>query len=266
MDADALVERRTSRPLVVVGGPPGGTRRHLARKLADTLSAKLVRTEGHHGCHAGRYWAGRLGAAVLGTEALVLEGAWFDDPEVDAIDRRMLDRIALRCTTGAVRPGSGLGKIGLGSSSPTAVPTGLHTPSTAHPLVLRTAGNLKAPVVLVGEKVNGTGVFGLPFVSFAETGCSRWFTQQLDDAEIGEDRLLWVNADQDLDRLKDLVRPSAAWVALGQEARRRCLRLDVAELYTVDHPSYRKRFRYRETWDAIDLIGRLAEEGSRTAG
>ena len=125
--------------------------------------------------------------------------------------------------------------------------------SRPHSTNINTAGNIDAPVLIVGEEFadhdNDSPLRQWPFVSFQGRGCSRWLTLQLHHAGIRENDLLWINSDQlplivgalfdvsDEDRGDKRLKV----VALGEEARRACgeARLDSI---AFAHPQYWKRF------------------------
>lgn len=124
-----------------------------------------------------------------------------------------------------------------------------------HPLELQSAGQWDAPVVLVGEgfaeRKEWDAWYQWPFGSFSGEGCSKWLTEELNRAQIREDQLLWVNADQPLDLLELSHEPQV--IALGQVAASACyahkLRAKV-----VDHPQYWKRFKASQTYPLIQHI------------
>lgn len=120
-----------------------------------------------------------------------------------------------------------------------------------HPL--QSAGNLEAKILLVGEKFadhkNQDPLYQAPFVSFSGDGCSRWFTQLLEDAEIGEDQLCWINSDQ----LTAEVRFEHRVVALGDVASSKLTELNIRNM-SFTHPQAWKRFHPREPYPLIDYL------------
>lgn len=132
----------------------------------------------------------------------------------------------------------------------------------AHPLNFRTAGNKTARAALIGEafaahKPDDPG-YQWPFASFADQGCSRWLTQQLENAGIPENQLFWFNADQPVDEIIKLI-PDCHLVALGEKAAARVspLRYD---RFSRPHPQYWKRFRSDEMYPLIPLLETLINE------
>lgn len=122
-----------------------------------------------------------------------------------------------------------------------------------------TAGNWDAAIVLVGEAFGepkeGDRLYQWPFVSFSPLGCSVWLTEQLEFAGVGEDELLWVNADQLLDsQLLDHLKHKTV-IALGKKAARALASQDVTH-FEVPHPQSWKRFH---SGDEYPLHGVLKE-------
>jgi hypothetical protein len=115
-----------------------------------------------------------------------------------------------------------------------------------HPLHLASAGDWRAKLVLVGdrfgEQKDEDAFYQWPFGSLSNTGCSQWLTQQLINAGIREDQLLWINSDQDLWFLKDF-HFSRPVFALGGRAHKELLGLNLTNLRQVPHPQFWKRFQ-----------------------
>ncbi len=132
-----------------------------------------------------------------------------------------------------------------------------------HPLAVRSAGDWDAPIVLVGEGFARRKAvdheYQWPFASFSQEGCSQWLTAQLQAGGIGEDDLLWVNADQDLSLID--------WqgchvVALGLSAFEALSKLKVGCHKTI-HPQAWKRFHANEPYPLVGLLRTmLATEGA----
>ena len=130
-----------------------------------------------------------------------------------------------------------------------------------HPLSVASAGNLAAPIMLVGESFtqpkNNDNFYQWPFASFTDLGCSQWLTQQLDACGIGENQLLWVNADQDVSLLyKDcwkLAGQGPTVIALGTQAYRKLQTCGVAAI-KVNHPQYHKRFLADRPYELITCL------------
>lgn len=127
---------------------------------------------------------------------------------------------------------------------------------TRHPLDVASAGNWDAKIVLVGEafaeRKDCDAFYQWPFGSFSNEGCSQWLTDQLDLIEVGEDELLWVNADQDLSILYDLS-PNQKIVALGGVAYGQLYRLKIMASM-VPHPQVWKRLNNKQRYPLLDLI------------
>lgn len=124
-----------------------------------------------------------------------------------------------------------------------------------HPLSIQTAGNWLASTVLVGEKFTEPGdtdtFYQWPFASFETGGCSRWLATQLDDGEIPEHTLLWVNSDQDLTTIHHPTRRK--YIALGSVAVAKLEKLGWP--YEVfSHPQRHKRFFFNQPYPLIEFL------------
>lgn len=132
------------------------------------------------------------------------------------------------------------------------------------------AGNFKeGNVLLLGDSVNiATGYHHWPFITSSATGCSSWLADSLDEAEINETDLYWVNVNDTycwwpqvadgLPRWVQLLKPKAV-VALGKEAKDIMNRYTWGcDTYSVYHPQYAKRFRSKEEYHLIDILTRGA--------
>jgi hypothetical protein len=130
-----------------------------------------------------------------------------------------------------------------------------------HSLERASAGNWDGGVVLVGasfgDHKDQDPWYQWPFASFSDEGCSRWLTNQLDQAGLPEETLLWVNADQDLSFLHEL-KWSPKVVALGDEAQAALYREKI-EAVTVKHPQYWKRFEAGKPYPLIKILGDMYE-------
>lgn len=122
--------------------------------------------------------------------------------------------------------------------------------TTPHLLDHRTAGNLDAKVLIVGDKFaerkNEDPWYQWPFGSFSNIGCSRWLTDHLEHHGIGEEQLLWVNADE-LEKFCQTPQPASRHViALGAEAAQQvaeCMPAKTAaKMRMFSHPQHHKRF------------------------
>lgn len=127
-----------------------------------------------------------------------------------------------------------------------------------HPLGVRSAGNLDAKVVLVGESFAhhkpDDSYYQWPFSSFSGVGCSQWLTQQLMGANISEQELLWVNADQLNKHSRFGVNQRVA--ALGTAAHKTLCQLGLDDVM-VEHPQFWKRFHANEHYRLVETIKEL---------
>jgi len=77
-----------------------------------------------------------------------------------------------------------------------------------HPLASKSAGNLAAPTLIVGDKFtdhkNDDAFYQWPFASFSDVGVSRWLTESMFTCGAHESQLLWANSD-DLTGLQDIM-------------------------------------------------------------
>lgn len=123
-----------------------------------------------------------------------------------------------------------------------------------HMTNILSAGNADGLTALVGESFanhkNHDAFYQWPFASFSDIGCSRWLTEQLDAFCVPESALLWINADQDLNCLKEL---KARIIALGTVAAEALLKAGIPHQH-VQHPQAWKRFNSRQRYPLIDLI------------
>lgn len=124
-----------------------------------------------------------------------------------------------------------------------------------HPLNLESAGNWDGEFVLVGqsfaERKDNDAFYQWPFASFSGEGCSQWLTDQLDSIEVGEDQILWLNADQDLSVLYDL--NATKVIVLGNEAYDQLYRLKI-QVRVVPHPQSWRRFNSRQPYPLLHII------------
>jgi hypothetical protein len=130
----------------------------------------------------------------------------------------------------------------------------LYAASVPHYLNVRSAGNLRSKVTLIGDKFGELNdhnpLYQWPFGSLCRSGCSQWLGAQLDEAGISERDLFWVNADA----LTAMVtRHHAPIVALGNEAAKKLKTFGVQFIETV-HPQYHKRFHANYRYPLIDLL------------
>lgn len=124
-----------------------------------------------------------------------------------------------------------------------------------HALDVASAGNLNARVILVGESFaepkNEDAWYQWPFASFSKQGCSAWLTGQLVNAGITEDKLFWINADQDLTTI--IPAGHARVFALGAKADEALDKLAINH-YAVKHPQHHKRFMANEPYPLITML------------
>lgn len=127
--------------------------------------------------------------------------------------------------------------------------------SPLHPALVRSAGNLSARVVLVGEDFGAhqpnDSYYQWPFASFSGAGCSQWVTQQLMDADVSEQELMWVNADQ-LNKHTSFL-PHQRVIALGQTAFQALQRLGLDDIL-IEHPQFWRRFHASEPYRLAETI------------
>ena len=123
----------------------------------------------------------------------------------------------------------------------------------------RTAGNLKARVLLVGERFGPVKrvdpTYQWPFGSLSFAGCSHWLGEQLDSAGIGEDRLLWVNSDGLTDAIG--LTTGLSIVALGKTAEAELRRRGRVPDAVVLHPQFWKRFCHSEPYPLVNVLKEL---------
>jgi hypothetical protein len=132
--------------------------------------------------------------------------------------------------------------------------TGRRQPT--HRLDVATAGNYGASVFIVGdtfaERKDNDAFYQWPFASFSRHGCSQWLTYGLEMAGIGEDQLMWVNADQDLMKIHPWLSVCDV-IALGNAASSKLKSIGIRHQH-VSHPQAHKRFNMREPYPLFDII------------
>ena len=117
-------------------------------------------------------------------------------------------------------------------------------------------------VVLLSDRANvrthAQDIFQVPFVSFIGTGCSEWLSRQLDEAEIPEKYLMWLNAySSSGDPLEASTLPAGVPVfALGRNASKWCVDNQIAHRY-FNHPQAHKRFASHEPYALIKELQRV---------
>jgi thymidylate kinase len=129
---------------------------------------------------------------------------------------------------------------------------------THHRTEVHSAGNLNAPILLVGDTFGamkpGDCEYQWPFGSLVDVGCSSWMTYKLIEGGILENELCWVNADeltsQQVDA--DLLHGKKV-IALGTNADLKLVMMGV-DHQTVAHPQFHKRFEHDKPYALIALI------------
>jgi len=147
-----------------------------------------------------------------------------------------------------------------------------HVTRTApHLLGCRTAGNLDAKILIVGDKFaerkNEDPWYQWPFGSFSNVGCSQWLTDHLEHHGVGEEQLLWVNADE-LEKFCQSPQPTSRRViALGAEAAQQvaeCLPAEMsAKMRMFSHPQHHKRFVSSKPYGLGPTISEILSEEDR---
>jgi thymidylate kinase len=268
-------------------GPFLGVKRGLARLYVEAMLPALL---GYQSVVLDRAWP---------SEPIYAEHVRHKLPRLDHAARRMLDRIALRCGAVVVKclppietclasyrerrtteypPGEAalraihaayreteitqLPVIKLDRTKDTI--DELKLPQVPpHPLDAISAGRLDARIVLVGETLSALRdrdpLFQAPFVAFDRAGCSAWLTDALDAAAIGEQDLLWLNADTP--RLTELLKayPRTTVCALGRVAHEALVKARV-EHVLFTHPQAAKRFSGCRLYPLIDYIRGVCHE------
>lgn len=140
-----------------------------------------------------------------------------------------------------------------------AVPTLGYNP---HPLSWRSAGNLEAKVILIGDSFvshkNRDILYQWPFSTFGG-GPAKWLALRLERAGIPESALFWINAD-------NLTLAITGWlattgkkiVALGSTAESVLRTAGVPVTTTTGHPNTQSRYKTADPED-YELIGTLKE-------
>ena len=120
-------------------------------------------------------------------------------------------------------------------------------------------GNFKeGNVLIIAEEHNHPDIYTMnrPFNSTKH--CSGWLNKKLDEENIDEHHLFWVNSrmgggnEIDLQDLIDKLKPSLI-VTLGGVASNHCKKLGLAHT-KVYHPQYWKRFRSKERYPLFDIL------------
>jgi hypothetical protein len=130
-----------------------------------------------------------------------------------------------------------------------------------HPAAWRSAGNLDAPVALIGdapgERTNRDGLLRWPSFGFGAGG-NKSLALRLERAGVSERDLFWVDACDVTDDVAEHLRTKVA-VALGGEARKRLCEMNVAPATDVPHPRDWGKFRAGAPDEDYPLIPFLQE-------
>lgn len=120
-------------------------------------------------------------------------------------------------------------------------------------------------ILLIGEQGNKNGrlpfeKLRLPFVH--RRGCSGWLATQMNEADIDERGLYWINALQEDDQhtdpsFLDQLKPRLV-IALGGIARIWCQVHKIAHKH-VAHPQHHKRFHHNDPYPLIELLRRATD-------
>ncbi len=121
----------------------------------------------------------------------------------------------------------------------------LEVTSNNVPVDFEAVGNPGAKVILVGESYGdrkaGDSLWQRPFISFSRQGVAWWFTQKLEEYQIDESDLFWLNAD----RLPPKMEGYQQFIALGKVAAQAVRKIGIAPI-ELPHPQYVKRFRHND--------------------
>jgi hypothetical protein len=139
-----------------------------------------------------------------------------------------------------------------------------------HPLRWRTAGNLAAEIVLVGDEfTNHTDhdpLYQWPFGSQSGAGCSRWLADQLEEGSFREFDLFWVNSADLTTEIAGFIRQKSCVVALGSRALDRLKSAGVKPTEHFIHPQGWKRFHAAEPYALINFLKGAVRQGNLARG
>lgn len=124
-----------------------------------------------------------------------------------------------------------------------------------HPKSMVSVGNLEAPLVIVGdsfsEQKDNDPLHKYPFVSFSDTGCSQWFTNQL---RVHENQLLWVSSNQELaESVEFLKHVQRKFITFDESTKTKLCGLGV-ESVSAKHPRIMKRFNGEDGKDYYSYL------------
>ena len=300
-----------SAALTIFEGPDGSGKSTAAKAYAAATGAKYVHFPALPRVSRGlaRMYVEAMRPALLGYQSVVFDRCWLSElpygiafregyDRLTRADRRMLERLAMRCGAVVVKclpPWEDVKRnylsrkhiemldndqqlktvyelyVKQSTDLPehhydyTMKPQGLVVDDLAssrtilHPIGMASAGNLSPrSIVLVGEsfaeRKDNDPFYQWPFASFTNEGCSRWLTDQLDNANVRENELFWINADQDLSTLNSFLRRPA--IALGAEAWQKLERFGIDSI-GISHPQYHKRFASKEYYPLVNIINKI---------
>lgn len=128
--------------------------------------------------------------------------------------------------------------------------------SVPHDVTVRSAGNMKGGLLLVGSafahhKDTDLG-YQWPFASFCSQGCSWWLTKQLASIGYYESGIMWVNCDQDLSDIQAMATGKTV-IALGNEAHVVLEKKEITH-FSMPHPQSWKRFNHKDEYPLITLL------------
>jgi len=140
-----------------------------------------------------------------------------------------------------------------------------------HPLEYESAGRWDAPIVLLGERFadhkDKDSWYQYPFVSWTKEGSSQWFTYQLELLKLSEQKLLWLNINNErgttdlraflMHGRRFHARPTV--IALGEAVAAVAEKQGLAYL-KIPHPSHWKRFKVKEVFAPLIEAMSLALE------
>lgn len=116
---------------------------------------------------------------------------------------------------------------------------------------------LQDNILIIGEQV-GKPDRDPDFPFFSDQGSSGWLNRQLDEANISEHWLFWMNAldrqgnKKDLSALVEMMQPSYV-IALGKVAESLCNEHGIPHI-AIPHPQFWRRFKSKERYPLLDYI------------
>jgi hypothetical protein len=112
--------------------------------------------------------------------------------------------------------------------------------------------------LLIGEQINGNANSYTPWPFIGRGGSSTWVTQQLENAEIPEHRLYWINARNADDKFVnpaflERLQPNKI-IALGEQATIWCRKVAKVPYKSIPHPSFWLRFQRSQLYPLAGII------------